>query len=107
MLAIRRHDDDLPGKLGSVVLRPGDVLLVLASPEFERQWRGPRRLQRDRVSTAPPPIRRRSAGLVIAAIVAMVALTVTNVLDLMEASLVAAVALIACASSARTRPGTR
>ena len=39
VLAIRRHDDDLPGKLGTVVLRPGDVLLVLATPEFERQSR--------------------------------------------------------------------
>jgi len=94
VLAIRRHDDDLPGKLGSVVLRPGDVLLVLASPEFERQWRGHGDFSVIASLDAPPPVRRKSASLVIAAIVAMVALTVTNVLDLMEASLVAAVALI-------------
>jgi len=94
VLAIKRHDDDLPGSLGAVSLRPGDVLLVLATPEFERQWRGhgdfsviaPR-------DTLPPP-RRDRAWMVLVAIVGMIALAVTNVLDLMEASLLAAVALV-------------
>jgi di/tricarboxylate transporter len=94
VLAIRRHDDDLPGKLGSVVLRPGDVLLVLATPEFERQWRGHGDFSVIASLDALPPARRDHAGAVIAAIVAMIAAVVTNVLDLMEASLLAAVALI-------------
>jgi len=94
VLAIRRHDDDLPGKLGTVVLRPGDVLLVLASPEFERQWRGHGDFSVIAAHDAPPPVRRHAAGAVLAAIVGMVALTVANVLDLMEASLLAAAGLI-------------
>jgi di/tricarboxylate transporter len=94
VLAIRRHDDDLPGKLGAVVLRPGDVLLVLASPEFERQWRGHADFSVIAAHDAPPPVRRHAAGLVLAAIVGRVVLTVTNVFDLMEASLLAAVVLI-------------
>jgi di/tricarboxylate transporter len=95
VLAIRRHDDDLPGKLGSVVLRPGDVLLVLATPEFERQWRGHGDFSVIASLDASPPARRDRAGAVIAAIVAMIAAVVTDVLDLMEASLLAAVVLIA------------
>ncbi len=94
VLAIRRHDDDLPGKLGTVVLRPGDVLLVLATPEFERQWRGHGDFSVIASLDAPPPVRRQRSAIVIVAIVAMVALTVTNLLDLMEAALVAAVALV-------------
>jgi di/tricarboxylate transporter len=94
VLAIRRHDDDLPGKLGSVVLRPGDVLLVLATPEFERQWRGHGDFSVIASLDAPPPARRDRAGLVLAAIVAMVASVVLDLLDLMEASLLAAAALI-------------
>jgi di/tricarboxylate transporter len=94
VLAIRRHDDDVPGKLGTVVLRPGDVLLVLATPEFERQWRGHGDFSVIAALDAAPPVRRQRSGLVVAAIVAMVALTVTNVLDLMEAALVCAVALV-------------
>ena len=95
VLAIRRHDDDLPGKLGSVVLRPGDVLLVLATPEFGRQWRGHGDFSVIASLDAPPPVRRDRAGVVIAAIVVMIAAVVANVLDLMEASLLAAAVLVA------------
>ncbi len=95
VLAIRRHDDDLPGKLGTVVLRPGDVLLVLATPEFERQWRGQGDFSVIAALDAPPPVRRHRSGVAIVAIVAMVVATVTNVFDLMEASLLAAAALVA------------
>ena len=95
VLAIRRHDDDLPGKLGTVVLRPGDVLLVLATPEFERVWRGHGDFSVIASLDAPPPVRRERSSFVIAAILAMVASVVIGVLDLMEASLLAAVVLIA------------
>jgi di/tricarboxylate transporter len=95
VLAIRRHDDDLPGKLGAVMLRPGDVLLVLATPEFERVWRGHGDFSVIASLDAPPPVRRARAGVVVAAIVAMVAAVVANLLDLMEASLLAAVVLVA------------
>ncbi len=61
VLAIRRHDDDLPGKLGTVVLRPGDVLLVLATPEFERQWRGHGDFSVIASLDAAPPVRRDRA----------------------------------------------
>ncbi len=95
VLAIRRHDDDLPGKLGTVVLRPGDVLLVLATPEFERVWRGHGDFSVIASLDAPPPVRRDRSSFVIAAILALVASVVAGVLDLMEASLLAAVVLIA------------
>jgi len=95
VLAIRRHDDELPGKLGTLSLRPGDVLLVLATPEFERQWRSHGDFSVIAALDAPPPVRRGRAGIVVVALVAMIALTVFDVLDLMEAALVSAVALIA------------
>jgi di/tricarboxylate transporter len=95
VLAIRRHDDDLPGKLGTVELRSGDVLLVLATPTFSEQWGGhgdfaviaP-------LETAPPP-RRARAWVVLVAIVAMVGLAVFEVLDLLESALLAVVVLLA------------
>ena len=96
VLAIRRHDDDLPGKLGTVVLRPGDVLLVLASPEFERQWRGHADFSVIASLDAPTPVRRQSAVFVLVAIVGMIVATVTEVLYLMEAALLAAAALVVC-----------
>ncbi len=74
VLAIKRHDDDLPGKLGTVLLRPGDVLLVLATPEFERVWRGHSDFSviASRDTSLPP--RRERAWMVLAAIFGMIAL---------------------------------
>jgi di/tricarboxylate transporter len=94
VLAIKRHDDDLPGKLGTVSLRPGDVLLVLATPEFERQWRGHGDFSVIASRDTSPPPRRDRAWMVLVALVGMIALAVTNVLDLMEASLLAATTLV-------------
>ena len=94
VLAIKRHDDEIPGKLGTVALRAGDVLLVLATPEFERQWRGHRDFSVIASRATSPPVRSARGWVVLTAIVGMIALTVTNVLDLMEASLLAAVSLI-------------
>ena len=95
VLAIRRHDEVLPGKLGAVVLRPGDVLLVLATPEFERQWRGHGDFSVIASLDAAPPARRRHAWFVGAAIIAMVASVATGLLDLLEASLLAAATMVA------------
>jgi di/tricarboxylate transporter len=95
VLAIRRHDDDLPGKLGTVALRPGDVLLVLATPEFEQRWRGHADFSVVASLDAPPPARRRHAWAVLVAIAGMIALTVTEALDLMVAALLAGGALVA------------
>lgn len=94
VLAIRRHDDDVPGKLGTVELRPGDVLLVLAMPEFERQWRGHGDFSVIASLDAAPPARRHNAWMVIVAIVAMIAIAVAGVLSLMEASLLTVAALL-------------
>jgi di/tricarboxylate transporter len=94
VLAIRRHDDDLPGKLGTVVLRPGDVLLVLAGADFGRQWRGHGDFSVVAALDAPPPPRRDHAWLVLLAIAGMIGLAVTGLLDLMEAALLAAGALV-------------
>ena len=94
VLAIKRHDDELPGKLGTVTLRPGDVLLVLATPEFERQWRGHGDFSVIASRTTSPPVRRAHGWVVLTAIAGMILLTVTNLLDLMEASLLAAVLLV-------------
>jgi di/tricarboxylate transporter len=94
VLAIRRHDDDLPGKLGDVVLRGGDVLLLLATPEFHRQWDGHGDFSVIAALDESPPVRRERAWVVLVALVAMIAVAVAGILDLMEASLLAAAVLL-------------
>jgi di/tricarboxylate transporter len=94
VLAIRRHHDEVPGKLGTLPLRAGDVLLVLGSPEFARHGGASSDFSVVASRSEPPPVRRRGAGIVLVAIVAMVALAVAGVFTLMESALVAAAALV-------------
>ena len=94
VLAIRRHEDTLPGKLGSVTLRAGDVLLILASAAFGETWRSRRDFSVVAPLDAPAPGRRGLAWFVLVAVAVVVALAVADVLDLMEASLVGAAAVI-------------
>jgi di/tricarboxylate transporter len=95
VIAIRRHDDDLPGKLGTISLRGGDVLLVLATPEFVRQWRGHRDFSVIASVDDVAPVRRGNAWMVVVAIVVMIALAVSGLLGLMEAALLVAGGLMA------------
>jgi len=94
VLAIRRHDEHVPGKLGTIELRQGDVLLVVGTPEFERQWRGHRDFSVVAPLGAPAPARRQNSWLVLVAIVATIGLAVFEVLDLMESALLASAALL-------------
>ena len=40
IIAIHRHGHRLTGKIGDIVLRPGDTLLIEADPDFARRHRG-------------------------------------------------------------------
>jgi di/tricarboxylate transporter len=76
------------------VLRGGDVLLLLATPEFHRQWDGHGDFSVIAALDESPPVRRERAWVVLVALVAMIAVAVAGILDLMEASLLAAAVLL-------------
>ncbi len=40
IIAVHRHGHRLTGKIGDIVLRPGDTLLIEAEPDFARRHRG-------------------------------------------------------------------
>lgn len=95
VVAVHRAGGRVPGKLGEVRLRPGDVLLVLAERDFRRRWRD----QPDFLLIAPldgeAPPRREKAPLVGLVLVAVFALAATGLMDILNVSLLAAVALVA------------
>lgn len=39
IIGVHRHGQRVPGKIGDIVLRPGDTLLIEAPPEFTRQFK--------------------------------------------------------------------
>jgi di/tricarboxylate transporter len=94
VLAVHRADDELRGKLGSIPIAAGDVLLVLANDEFARRWRdhGDFALVAS-VDESPPP-RRARAWVAAGAFAAMLVLAGTGVLSLLAASALAAVAMV-------------
>lgn len=94
VVAIHRASEQLKGKLGDVRLRAGDVLLVLAGPDFHQRYRE----HRDFAVVSPlnqdPPIRREHARTVELTIAALIVLAGTGLLDLLQVSLLVAFGLI-------------
>ncbi len=94
VVAIHRASEQLKGKLGDVRLRAGDVLLVLAGPDFHQRYRE----HRDFAVVSPlnqdRPIRREHARTVELAIAALIVLAGTGLLDLLQVSLLIAFGLI-------------
>jgi di/tricarboxylate transporter len=94
VLAVHRAGERMPGKLGEVRVRAGDVLLLLADAGARR------RLLADPsfVVVAPlageGPPRREKAPLVAVVVLAMLVLAATGVLDILVAALLAGFALV-------------
>lgn len=100
VVGVHRDGDALEGKLGDVVLQPGDALLLETDPRFVDRWRG----RRDFLLVAPlgvEPVRRRErAGVAAAIALAFVGLAACEPLTGLS---VGAVALIAASALVLTR----
>ena len=67
VIAVARHGERLPGKIGDIVLRAGDALLLEAHPSFVAQHRNSRKFYLiSRVENSNPPrYERRAIALTI------------------------------------------
>lgn len=94
VFAIHRSGERLPGKLGDVRLRAGDLLLVLGDHEFRSRWEH----AHDFLVVSPleggTPVRRERAIIVELTLLALVVTAGTGLLSLLEASLLAAGGLV-------------
>jgi di/tricarboxylate transporter len=95
VVAVHRAGERVPGKLGEVRLRPGDVLLILGETGFRRRWRE----EPDFLIVAPldggTPPRREKAPVVGVVLLAVLGLAATGLMDILDLSLLAAIALVA------------
>ncbi len=95
VVAIHRDGQRIDAKLGEVVLRQGDTLLLLAGPDFRRNWRERGDfLLVARLGGEPPSATAKApiVGLVTAAVVLSAAI---GILPILEGSLLGAGILIA------------
>lgn len=94
IIAIHRHGERIKQKIGDIVLRPGDTLLLLAGKAFRRKWYHSKDfyLVSD---TEPIPSRPHWQGYFsIAVFLGMIALVLMNLLPLLAAALLATIVLL-------------
>ncbi len=96
VVAIHRSGELVEGKLGSIPLHTGDVLLVLGPPDFSRRWSG----SGDFALVAPirgtsMAMHKRDTRIVEGVVLAFLVCAATGILTVLQASLVAAMALLA------------
>lgn len=95
VVAVHRHGERIESKIGLIVLRPGDTLLLEAAPGFARSFRDSTDfyLVSEVEESAPPRHHRASWALLI--LVAVVGLAALQVVPIVTAALAGAMAAVA------------
>jgi di/tricarboxylate transporter len=105
VLAVARHGQRVPGRLGDIRLRPGDTLLLESEREFDRRHRREFLLVRPVENSI---VRRHDrAWLSIGITLLMVIAAATGVVTMLQAALAAAIAMVLtrCCSVTTARDG--
>ncbi|GIW56816.1 MAG: hypothetical protein KatS3mg082_3220 [Nitrospiraceae bacterium] len=95
VVAIHRAGERVRAKLGSVRLRAGDTLLVLADPGFRDRWYDTRDFLLVSRLGGSPPVSTRQAWIVGAVGLAIVGLAGTGTWPVLQAALAGALVLVA------------
>lgn len=94
VLAVHRHGERLEAKLGELVLRPGDTLLLLAGDDFIKRWNFSREFYLVSKVSDLPRVNRKKAIISFCALAGMVVLSAAGVMDIFEAAILAALVLL-------------
>jgi di/tricarboxylate transporter len=94
VLAVHRHGERIEGRIGDIVLRPGDTLLIEAAEAFSRTFRySPDFYLVSRVGDSSAPRRNRAAvGVLI--LIAMVVLAALDVVPIVVSAIGAAMTMV-------------
>ena len=94
VVAVHRHGERIEGRIGDIVLRPGDNLLIEAAQAFSRTFRdSPDFYLVSRVGDSTAP-RRSRAAVAVLILLAMVALATLNVVPISVSAIGAAMAMV-------------
>lgn len=95
VVAIHRAGSRVPGKLGEAKIEVGDVLLILASPDFVERWRETSDFLLLSRLDGVSPVRRSKAWIVRLLTLFVIGAAASGILDLLQVSLVAALVVVA------------
>ena len=94
MLAVHRHGERIEGRIGDIVLRPGDNLLIEAAEAFSRTFRYSSDFYLvSRVGDSSAP-RRSRAMVAVLILVTMVSLAALDVVPIVVSAIGAAMAMV-------------
>lgn len=94
VIAVARNGERMTGKIGEMVLRPGDTLLIEADPSFMERQRNSRDFLLVSALEDSTPRRHSKAPLALAILIGMVALATFEVYPMLVAGLLAAGVMI-------------
>ncbi|MDX9741451.1 MAG: SLC13 family permease [Gammaproteobacteria bacterium] len=94
VIAVSRSGEQVKGKIGDIVLRPGDTLLLEAHPSFVVQQRTSRDFYLVSELEESAPLRHERAPLALLILVGMVMLAAFDIMSMLNASLLAAGAML-------------
>ncbi len=105
IIAVARNGERLTGKIGDIVPRPGDTLLMETHPSFLERYHNTRDfLLMSRLDNSTPP-RHERAWIAVGIMAGMVLLATLNVLSMLQAAMLAAgmMLLLRCTSASSAR----
>ncbi|MDP8245646.1 MAG: SLC13 family permease [Candidatus Hinthialibacter antarcticus] len=105
VIAVARNGERINKKIGDIVLRPGDTLLLEAPPTFFQQSRDSRDFFLVSQLQDSQPLRHERGLIALLVLAAMVLSAAFNVLSMLQAAMLAAGAMIAtgCCSGSTAR----
>jgi di/tricarboxylate transporter len=105
IIAVARNGERIQSKIGDIVPRPGDTLLMETHPSFLERYRNTRDfLLMSRLDNSTPP-RHERAWISVLVMLGMVLLAAFDILSMLEAAMLAAGAmlLLSCTSASSAR----
>ncbi len=96
VLAVARNGERLSGKIGDIVLRPGDTLLVESHAGFIPRQKDSKDFYLISEVDDSTPVDKKKAPLAVSIIALMVLLVACGVVSMLKAAMIAAFLMIAC-----------
>lgn len=105
IIAVHRNGERVTGKVGDIVLRAGDVLLLEAPPTFLERYRNDSNFALVTEVEGSAPLQHEKAPLALGLLFAMILLSATGILPLLVAGLLASGAMLVtgCLSAQEAR----
>lgn len=94
VIAVGRGGQRIPGKIGDIVLQPGDTLLLEAHPDFVRQQRNSNHFFLVSSVENSTPMRHQKAWTALGILIAMILVSSVLEIDILVAALVAGLAML-------------